>query len=501
MDLLSWPIFFSYFLWVFADRSNFLNLDYLISQHLRIGVDTFYSYGLLPVFLQHVLFAVFGRGYWPMIGCTIVVAILLAVFWSMFVRSVSNRWIYLLAVVAISPLLLGGVNPNFPYSLVELSMLFSLLFLLRGRPEVALAISMIGCVSVPSLPLLLTGLLVLYLVVDWWSEGVRRPSVLLRRLAPGIATYAVLAVFLGTFFSFRSMLATALPVMGMKYYYVARNTGFNDLISFLHPPGYSFKYYAVYSFVTPVAWWVVSTLGLVVLALFAARTMIRNRKPDPRHAIVVFCAVIQVFFACFAYRNEGEHFIYDPVTAAGMLVAISVFPVPRYRKRLLILFACIGLMAQASQIRHSLSSWKETSPSSLTARLYAEPEYPSEMAHILQIAATQKVLLMSNATGVHHFYPKLMPVNSWFLVSGLMAPPDRERVLASMRSADVIVEDTVNPPWFIDRDPEAIKEVRGMCLTEVTKHFQIWWKTPPDGAVCKANPRQTPGNAVANLER
>jgi hypothetical protein len=70
-----------------------------------------------------------------------------------------------------------------------------------------------------------------------------------------------------------------------------------------------------------------------------------------------------------------------------------------------------------------------------------------------------------------------------------------------MRSADVVVEDTVNPPWFIDRDPEAIQEIRGMCLTEVTKHFQIWWKTPPDGAVCRPNPRQAPGSTVANLER
>ena len=166
LDLVSWPIFFSYYLWAFADRSNFLNLDYMLAEHLRLGVDAYYAYGLLPVFIQHVLFSMFGRGYWPMIGCTVVVLILMAAFWSRFVGYLSDRWIYLAAVVAISPYLLW-INPNFPYSLVQLSMLFALLFLLEGRPEVALAVSMIGCFSVPSLPLLLTVLLAGYITIDW----------------------------------------------------------------------------------------------------------------------------------------------------------------------------------------------------------------------------------------------------------------------------------------------------------------------------------------------
>jgi hypothetical protein len=156
LDLVSWPILFSYYLWVFADRSNFLNLDYMLAEHLRLGVDAYYAYGLLPVFIQHVLFSAFGRGYWPMIGCTVVVLIWMAAFWSRFVGYLSDRWTYLAAVVAISPYLLW-INPNLAYSLVQLSMLFALLFLLEGRLEVALAVSVIGCFSVPSLPLLLAG--------------------------------------------------------------------------------------------------------------------------------------------------------------------------------------------------------------------------------------------------------------------------------------------------------------------------------------------------------
>jgi hypothetical protein len=489
LELLSWPILFSYYLWVFADRSNLLNLDYLLAQHLRLGVDTFYSYGLLPVFIQHVLFAIFGRGYWPMIGCTIVVLVLMATFWSLFVRCVSNRWSYVIAVIAISPFILW-INPNFPYSLVQLSMLFGLLFLLKGRPDVALAVSVIGCFSVPSLPLILTGLLAVYVVVDWWTGANRSISFLARRLAPSISVYVLLAAGLSAFFGFQSVLATALPVMGAKYYYGSKRADFTDLMKFVHPIGHSLKYYVAYYIGTPAGWWILCSISLVVLGIVAAIVMLRNRKLDPRHSVVLFCAVLQVFFAFVAYRGDDQHMIYDPVTATGMFVGISIFPVKRFRNLLLLLFVCVGVLGQAEQVRRTVWAWKNTHRSALTANLYAETEYGPQLTKILDIANMQKVLMMSNATGVHHYYPTLKPVNTWFLVAGLLSPQDRVRVLASMRDADVIVEDTTHAPWFIDRDPEAIRELQSMCLTDVTRDFQIWWRHPSDSAACKVNPRQ-----------
>jgi len=495
LDLLSWPIFFSYWLWVFADRSNFLNLDYMLAEHIRLGIDAYYAYGLLPVFIQHVLFAMFGRGYWPMIGCTIVVLILMAVFWSRFVRVVSNRWIYVVAVIAITPFLLW-VNPNFPYSLVQLSMLFALLFLLEGKPEIALAVSAVGCFSVPSLPLILTGLLGLYLIVDWWTGGHRSMSALAKRLAPGILTYVLLAAGLSAFFGLRSVLATALPVMGVKFYYGSKRFDFSDLITFVHPGGHSVKYYIAYYIGTPAGWWILCTIALVVMGALAARTMIRNRRLDPRHAVVLFSALLQLFFLCIAYRGDDQHVIYDPVTAAGTLVGISVFPWKQYRHRLLILFICVGVLAQAEQVRRTRAAWKSTRPSAITANLYAEPQYGPQMEKILEIAKTQKVLMMSNPTGVHNYYPTLRSADSWFLVAGQMFPSDHERVLGNIRDADVIVEDTAHVPYFTDRDPDVQAQLRSMCLTDVMEDFQIWWRHPPESAVCKVNLRKTHSSAT-----
>jgi len=251
--LLSWPIIFSLDLWVFKDKSSFLNLDYLLDKHLRLGVDAYYSYGLLPVFLQHVLFEAFGRGFGPVIGCTVVTLAFMALFWALLLRHLPQQTRWLVSIAALSPLLYW-VTPNLPYSLAVLSMLFALLFVLKGRFDIALAASVVGCFSVPSLPLLLTALLTVLIVVDCCSDGHLHLVRLARQSAPGACLYLLLMVSLGLYFGFKSVLATALPTLGMQFY---RDDGlgtFGALMSFLHPPGESLQYYIAYYIGSPVTW-------------------------------------------------------------------------------------------------------------------------------------------------------------------------------------------------------------------------------------------------------
>jgi hypothetical protein len=239
----------------------------------------------------------------------------------------------------------------------------------------------------------------------------------------------------------------------------------------------------------------------MILAVFALIAMIRSRKVDPKYGAVIICAVVQLFFAVFAYRGNGQHTIYDPITAAGMLLGLWLVPTPRWRSSLLILFTLIGVGAQAAQARQTLWAWKNTEPSALTANLYAEPEYAPQLAHILKIAETHKVLMMSNATGVHHYYPSLRSADTWFLVETQMFPADHTRVLDNIRDADVVVEDTTHVPYFTDRDTEVQSQLRSMCLTEVTRNFQIWWRHPPSSVECKINQRQTVSTLSATSRR
>jgi|GEM_PF-4549528 hypothetical protein len=79
--IASWPVVFSFDLWVFNDRGNLLNVESLLDSGLRLGVDTYYSYGLLPTLLQHLAFT-FGSGYWPMLGLSLAALFALAFVWA-----------------------------------------------------------------------------------------------------------------------------------------------------------------------------------------------------------------------------------------------------------------------------------------------------------------------------------------------------------------------------------------------------------------------------------
>jgi len=85
-----------------------LNLDNLLGQHLRLGVDAYYSYGLLRVWIQHLLFRVFGAGYGALLGCTVVTIALIALFWALLLRQLPAERKWLLTIVALCPIVIWG---------------------------------------------------------------------------------------------------------------------------------------------------------------------------------------------------------------------------------------------------------------------------------------------------------------------------------------------------------------------------------------------------------
>ncbi|UXN66462.1 hypothetical protein N8E89_25445 (plasmid) [Phyllobacterium sp. A18/5-2] len=213
LGLLSWPILFSMELWIFRDRSSLLNLDYLIDKGYLIGVDIGYAYGLLPLLLQRVAFAVFGRGYWPMIGFIVATWGLMAIFWACVIREVGGTKVWLLVVVALAPLTII-VNPNFPYSLLQLSTLYSLLLVLYGKRNLALAIAVAGCFAIPSLSLVLSALLVSMILLDLHQRGQFTLRNVLAAFAPALVVGLLLLTCMLFVFGISSILAAAPALPG-----------------------------------------------------------------------------------------------------------------------------------------------------------------------------------------------------------------------------------------------------------------------------------------------
>jgi hypothetical protein len=470
--LLSWPIVFSFDLWVLKDRGNLLNVDYLLEHHLRLGVDAFYSYGLLPVLLQHWVFSVFGRGYWPMLGFNCLYIALTAVFWAWFARSTPAPGRWLLVVVAFIPILLW-VNPNFPYVLVQLALLFALLLVYQQRLSGALCLAIVGWFSVPSLPLIVVAAIVVLMALQWWQSE-RRPLGLVRLFVPGVVLFAALAVVCGGYFGWTSLAATLLPTSGAEFYRTNHFGLFNrgSGLDFLYPADVSWRYYLA----NRAGWWIASSVVLVTFALTALYISVRQRRVSGACAVILICAAVHLVFAFRAYGFPGQHIIYDPVLALGTLAGLAWLPLGRWRNPVLSVLVALGVLGTWGQVHETFSAWRTMRPSPATAHLYANSRWSEEWSGILSLAARHPALLLSYGTGAHHYFPAIQTADSWTLQKGQMLPADLLRLRSKIENAEVVIEDLSGPTDLLEGDPVIQRAVSSFCLATVTVNFKIYRK-------------------------
>ncbi len=473
INLLSWPTLFSLDLWVLKDRGSFLNLDYLIDQHLRLGVDTYYCYGLLPVFLQHWLFVLFGRGYWPLLGCAAVSMILISYFCAILLRYLPSGTIWILALLAMDRII-NSVNPNLPYSLVQISLLFALFFVLDRRLHLALAAAAVGCWSVPSLPLVMAVSLVALIIVDWYLQRPSALKTLLISLLPGALAYVGIGAVLALQFGWQSVMSTSTPLAGMAFYKQVGYGSNHALMEFLHPPGYSTLHYVIYAVLNPVAWWVASSLILLWFALRASRKIIVHRELEPQSTTIILCAILQIVLAAAAYGAPHQHYIYDPILIVGVLLGISQTTSRSVRQLLMTVFVTLGIVGQASMLRATLKGWQQTR-SADTANLYADRGWAGEWKQILALSTQRDLLMLSYSTGVHQYFPSIHSPDVWTIREGQSLPDDQARVNHQIDQADVVVLDMTSPVDFDFLKPgTAISS--SFCLTSSTQNFQVWWR-------------------------
>ncbi len=469
----SLPILLSFDYWIFKDRSAFLNLDYLISKHYRLGVDIAYSYGLLPVLVQHLVCLPFGRSFRPLLACTLIVMVLSAFFWAALLEHLPPQRIWLVAVIALSQILLV-INPKLPYSMAVLSILFALLFVLKNRADIALAVAVIGCFSVPSLPLLLAVLISLGISFNWWSSPDRKLSNLLQKLAPGALSYCGLFLFLGLIFSFPSAFATALPLAGAQFYKETHLSNFSAFMMFLHPPGSSLKYYILYYLGSPVSWFVLCSIFLVGLAVRTLVPLARGKPLSAKGMFILFVACMQVVFIFFAYGVRDQHVIYECMLAAATLVGISLLPKEQIRRCALVFYLAVGILGQAGATYKMILSWRTTYPTSTTFGLYADPTQVKEWSEILAKSEHHSTLMLGYATGEHLYYPTLNNPDAWFLLTGLLFPSQKQAILEQIEHSDIVVQDLTSWLEIANQDADVQAALAKMHQTSDTDNFRVW---------------------------
>ncbi|WP_293374344.1 hypothetical protein [Nevskia sp.] len=497
LHLASWPVEFSFSYWVSGDRGLFLNLSYLLDRGHRLGVDTYYLYGLLPVLVQDLLFDVFGRSHWPIIGCQIVYLALMAHGFAKILGHTPDPLRWTIGAVCLAPIIIW-VNQNFQYLFVHVSMTYALALVLERRLPRALAVTMIGCWSVPSLPLVLAVGLGGLLLLDWWKSDDRRLSALFQRFLPALLTYVAIGLLLAAYFGWASVLATALPFQGVKFYSEAKLGAFTSLKVFLYPgrnearPEWSaLRYYLL----DRATWWMLSSALLAWFGARSVRELIGKREIDPRAAFIALCALIHLMFVAIAYGIPKQHVFYDFVLVAGVVAGLSAWTTAPLRKPLIGVFFVVAIASHGHQFANTRWLWKQTQPSPQSHGFWAFPAIADDFAKLVELSKAHHVFMLSYSTGLHHYFPTLHSADSWIINIGQLLPPDKQRLLASMDAAEYVVEDLTRFTTLFEIDADIKGRLKALCLVSKGPNFIIWRRTPDvPGGECTSFARDLPAD-------
>lgn len=456
----------------FRDLGSFQHVDRLLELGLRPGVDFGFTYGLLPVLLQHIYFGVFGAGYWPTLGLLMIYLLAMLAFWTLLCRDIGSSFTNFGVLLGLSGLMIyiAPWPPTPAHALMELSLAFALYFVLKGRLPLALLIAALGALTIPSLPIALTGMITLIIVWEWWQTPGRVFRGLVTQLAPAAAAYAVTVMLMAALFGWRPVWQSLLPLGGARLYRAMHFGIFAQGRFFWHPPGAHVGYYLF----TSAGIWLFCSALLLVFGCLGARRMVRIGKPMGQSLFVVVCCALHLVFVFAAYGNYLSYAVYSFLLTAGIVAGVSGLNNRRLKIGLSSLLLCLGLLSQLAGVREGLQSWKSESVSPATAFLYAPNDFQQEWKSILSVAKNRQVFLLAYGMGVDTYYPEIGSPQSWFLLPGLTLPREDAYVLQQLRTANIVVEEHEVTTRYFDQSNEWQAALGDFPVKVSGRYFRIW---------------------------
>jgi hypothetical protein len=139
----------------------------------------------------------------------------------------------------------------------------------------------------------------------------------------------------------------------------------------------------------------------------------------------------------------------------------------------LVAFVGLGLLATTSSVRAWSRGWTSAKRFDDTGSLYAPDAFEAEWRPILKAASTKKVLILSYGNGVREFFPQIQAPDSWFLLPGILKPPEKQKLLDQIRNADVVAEELQENTRLVDEDPDIQAALKPLSIGPSGEWFRV----------------------------
>ncbi len=472
VNALSVPQIFKFDFWALSDQGANLTAQYLIGRGLRPALDFGYHYGLLPLLLGRVWFALVGAS---VISCWIAMAILgllVAVALARFAAALELGTVGIVFLCAAIPYAIQTNGPNLAHPLEAALLANGLAEQAAGRRGRALAFATAACFAKPSMGYVYGLLLVCLAAREMVPLGRLRPAAIWSFLLPSLITGIGLGSLLAASYGPAVLVRTLLPLSGL-HAYQALNFGFLRAgHNFWHPPGARIGYYAG----TVAGLWIVGTLWLFACSAVAAlgssgesRLPVAVRTTE----MIVSCALLHAAFIVVLWGNAFCWFFYFYVLAMGIAATTMMGVLARRAAWVLIVVAIVGLKATATALGRL---WIGTAPSVETAGLWAPLAEREEWTHALQIAASGPAVLLEEAGCAELEFPVLAKPVTLFLWPGLASDKDLRRKNVQLAAARWIVLPIEQPLYegFPENLPQLARTLSNFHSVWAGHYFAVY---------------------------
>jgi hypothetical protein len=407
----------------FGDGGFDINVQALINQGYRAGIDFGYPYGALSLFYSKLWFSLLGLG--PRAFCAGLLAsdVIFALAMARFI------WLIRVKACGITLGLIGavlGVMGAFTlaHGLERACLSWALAEQIDSRRPRALALAAVAVLAKPSMGFVYGAWLIVLILCELRREACLTGARLAREFGPAPLAGGVLAAGLSLIYGPPVVAHLLLPLTGAKAYQL---NGFGFLgrtgRTFWYFPGVHLAYY----FGTPVAFWFTATLYLFVGADVAERHLMGpSGRDDASDETVITCALMHLAFVSLFFGSNASWTNYVYVLVVGTAI-ISGWP-GRF-KTIAWGLVLLGFAGQKGMVAGDLKRWKDTAPLPETVGLWAPAGERDEWRRVLALAQGGQAVVLSGDGAAQVLFPQMVAPVAASLIPGQTSAVPRQLIL------------------------------------------------------------------------
>lgn len=422
----------------FGDRGSWMTVMALVAGGRRPTIDFGYPYGLLPIWL--------GRGWFHLLGATPrtfqMANVLLgcAMAWAIarIVHALRLPFVAIVMVIVAVPFAIQSSYPSLAHAVEATLICNAIAEQAAGRRRIALALAAAACFAKPSMGYVY-GLVILACgAADFARRGLWRGAgvnwrALWHELMPAVGTTLALGFVLGWCYGPVPLIATLLPLAGMKNY-AAFHFGFFYGIGRYFWYGTPVHDY----FGSVIAFWFAASIGLVIASLVSLGRLLRGSGgPGSRcDEIVIATAVLHVVFVTIFFAGPTSWSYYSYILVIGAAACCTRAHLSAAGGWLLVALAASG---QTSARAQDVVNWKVRGPSAATAGLWASAGQRDDWEAVVRRVDGQRAALLLPQGCAPLLFPEFERNAYAYLTPGVTLPHELARALEQFADAPIAI--------------------------------------------------------------